>query len=36
MAAGLRTRLIDLDDDPENASSLDRTQIAAMWWAYIL
>lgn len=33
MAGGLRTRLVDLDDDSDNAgSSLDRTQIAAMWF----
>ena len=37
MAGGLRTRLVDLDDDSDNAgSSLDRTQIAAMWCADIL
>lgn len=34
MAEGLRTRLVDLDDDSDVVgSSLDRTQIAAMWCA---
>ena len=37
MAEGLRTRLVDLDDDSDVVgSSLDRTQIAAMWCADIL